>query len=285
MRFTGLILFIFLGFFSRAQPFKTSGNWSGIITDSASNYTLSYPVLLTHEAIMNFSNGFFRIESNGGYIQYEVTGKYSDKKNFLLKSGNKPIKNSKGQSGVPFQFYFSYDDSSGYITSTFNAPGSPFNGYKVYLERDEKAYEMGAKLLFDSFFTKALSNNIRKGIPSKEKRLKELKSFQFKPILFSYNEYSLDSTYLPYLKTVARIIQSHSDIRIKIMGNTDGDGSDAFNLNLSKQRANEIEKYLNSLGITSDRIVQEFKGEGNPIDTNKTPEGKRKNRRVEIEFI
>jgi outer membrane protein OmpA-like peptidoglycan-associated protein len=72
---------------------------------------------------------------------------------------------------------------------------------------------------------------------------------------------------------------------LKIEGHTDGDGSESYNLNLSKQRAAQIIAYLVSIGITSDRMVQAYDGEKKPIDSNLTEEGKQRNRRVELSFI
>jgi OOP family OmpA-OmpF porin len=80
-------------------------------------------------------------------------------------------------------------------------------------------------------------------------------------------------------------LKSHSDLRIKIIGNTDGDGSEAFNLELSKKRSNEIKLILIRNGIHTDRMIEEYNGELYPIDSNETDEGKRKNRRVDFQFI
>ena len=80
-------------------------------------------------------------------------------------------------------------------------------------------------------------------------------------------------------------IKKPYDLRIKIIGNTDGDGSEAFNLELSKKRSNEIKLILIKNGIRTDRMIEEYNGELHPIDSNDTDEGKRKNRRVDFQFI
>jgi outer membrane protein OmpA-like peptidoglycan-associated protein len=84
---------------------------------------------------------------------------------------------------------------------------------------------------------------------------------------------------------MARVVDGHSDLRIKVTGHTDGDGSDEYNINLSKRRAEAIVNYFASLGLSKDRIVIDFKGEKEPIDRNDTPEGKQHNRRVDFSFI
>ena len=264
---------------------KISGNWTGIMVNSALDSTTAMPVILTHQVVLKYSNGLFRIEHGEQIIQYEVSGLIENKKHFNFSSAKKPALCINGAQGQPFKFDFHFNDSSGYVESTFSSPGSPYDGYKLYLEHDIKSYTTNATPLFDRFFTNAFLNNIINDVPAKEKRFSELRNFEFKPIYFSYAAYTLDTSYNAYLKRVARIIKSHSDLRIKIVGNTDGDGGDAYNLELSKQRALAIKNYLNTLGIKSDRMVEEFNGESKPIDTNKTEEGKRRNRRVDIEFI
>jgi OOP family OmpA-OmpF porin len=84
---------------------------------------------------------------------------------------------------------------------------------------------------------------------------------------------------------MARIILGHSDLRIKIIGNTDSDGSDKFNENLSRRRAESLTSYLENQGVKRDRIIIEYNGEKLPIESNSTEEGRKKNRRVDFKFI
>lgn len=287
----GLVNFVVIFFFCSITNIqlviaqKISGNWTGIMVNSALDSTTAMPVILSHQVVLNYSNGLFRMEHEEQIIQYEVSGLIENKKHFSFTSAKKPSLSIKGAQGQPFKFDFHFNDSSGYVESTFSSPGSPYDGYNLYLEHDIKSYATNTTPLFDRFFTNAFLNNIINDVPAKEKRFSELRNFEFKPIYFAYDAFALDTAYNTYLKRVARIIKSHSDLRIKIVGNTDGDGGDAYNLELSKQRALAIKTYLNSLGIKSDRMVEEYNGESKPVDTNKTEEGKRRNRRVDIEFI
>ena len=280
-----LLLFLVLFSFGAVKAQKFSGCWTGILVNPAKDSSFALPVCLSHQIVLNFSNGVFRIEDSTGIIQYEVSGAVKDKKNFNLQSAKKPNLQSKGSKSSPFSFQFKYDDSSGYVHSTLNAPGSSYDGFQIYLERDLKTYEFSEKKLFAAGFTKRFLYNINHDIPSSERRNKELADFEFTPIYFAYDKYQLDSVYQLYLNRVARIIKSHSDLRIKIIGNTDGDGSNEYNLTLSKNRATCVHQYLVSKGVSTDRIVIEYRGESNPIDRNDTEEGKKRNRRVDIQFI
>ncbi len=69
------------------------------------------------------------------------------------------------------------------------------------------------------------------------------------------------------------------------IGHTDSIGSDAYNQKLSVRRAESVKSYLVSKGIEPNRIYTEGKGEKQPVASNKTKEGRQKNRRVEIEVI
>jgi OmpA-OmpF porin, OOP family len=67
-------------------------------------------------------------------------------------------------------------------------------------------------------------------------------------------------------------------------GHTDSVGTDAYNQALSERRAAAVKDYLVSKGIPSAKITTIGKGESQPVATNKTAEGRQKNRRVDIEF-
>lgn len=67
-------------------------------------------------------------------------------------------------------------------------------------------------------------------------------------------------------------------------GHTDSVGTDAYNQRLSERRAAAVKDYLVSKGIPASKITTIGKGESQPVATNKTAEGRQKNRRVDIEF-
>jgi outer membrane protein OmpA-like peptidoglycan-associated protein len=72
-------------------------------------------------------------------------------------------------------------------------------------------------------------------------------------------------------------------LKVKIVGHTDADGSDATNLELSKKRAASVKESLTKeFGIDASRMETDGKGESEPIDKNDTPAGKANNRRVEF---
>lgn len=81
---------------------------------------------------------------------------------------------------------------------------------------------------------------------------------------------------------VLDFIDGYPDRNIRIEGHTDSSGSDAFNLNLSQQRADAVKSLLVDYGINSSRIEAIGMGESLPVADNNTEAGKAKNRRVDI---
>ena len=78
-------------------------------------------------------------------------------------------------------------------------------------------------------------------------------------------------------------LQNHSHSTIVVVGHTDSQGSEAYNLTLSQNRAEAIAKALrNHFNVGSDRIISEGRGELDPIASNDTKDGRAQNRRVDI---
>lgn len=71
-------------------------------------------------------------------------------------------------------------------------------------------------------------------------------------------------------------------LKLKIIGHTDSDCDDAANLLLSKKRAAAVKVKMITLGIESGRLLTDGKGEKEPVEDNKTEQGKLQNRRVEF---
>ena len=72
------------------------------------------------------------------------------------------------------------------------------------------------------------------------------------------------------------------NVNIEVAGHTDSRGSDAYNMNLSQQRAEAVRNYLVSKGIAADRLSAKGYGESQPVAGNVTDEDRFKNRRVEL---
>jgi outer membrane protein OmpA-like peptidoglycan-associated protein len=85
------------------------------------------------------------------------------------------------------------------------------------------------------------------------------------------------------LNEIASVMREHPDWKLRIDGHTDSVGNDAANLDLSKRRAAAVKDALvTRYKIDASRLTTGGSGESSPIDTNDTPEGRARNRRVEL---
>jgi outer membrane protein OmpA-like peptidoglycan-associated protein len=84
------------------------------------------------------------------------------------------------------------------------------------------------------------------------------------------------------LSDVAASLVANPEVRIEIAGYTDSTGSRALNMSLSQARAAAVRAYLASRGVRPDRMVARGFGPTGAIASNKTPEGRAQNRRVEL---
>jgi OOP family OmpA-OmpF porin len=100
---------------------------------------------------------------------------------------------------------------------------------------------------------------------------------------FDFNKSDIRPEFQSELDEVAEFLQNHSDAYVMLVGYTDNVGSEEYNLDLSLRRANSAANYLTSNhNIERDRIVVNYYGEANPIESNDTEEGRAQNRRVEV---
>ena len=100
-------------------------------------------------------------------------------------------------------------------------------------------------------------------------------------ILFDVDKYDVRPEAAEVLKNLATVLKEADIKAFEIDGHTDSDASDEHNQVLSENRANSVKNFLTSQGLTAEIRINGY-GESRPIATNDTPEGKQKNRRVEI---
>jgi OOP family OmpA-OmpF porin len=82
--------------------------------------------------------------------------------------------------------------------------------------------------------------------------------------------------------TALKALNESPNLRVRIEGHTDSVGSEAYNMNLSLQRAEAVMKYLVAQGVDSYRMEVLGKGEDYPVASNDTDEGRAVNRRIEF---
>jgi peptidoglycan-associated lipoprotein len=79
-----------------------------------------------------------------------------------------------------------------------------------------------------------------------------------------------------------RLKGENKNVYLEIQGHTDGTGSDSFNLKLGEARAEAVRRYLNKQGVALNRMSTISYGKSEPVESNKTKDGRSKNRRVVV---
>jgi len=168
---------------------------------------------------------------------------------------------------------------------------------RLYLN-EEKAWDIPKAVAPDAKFNSLLFavqlidgdhhfmiSNLRlaTGAPDTRKKLLEQNKWVTHGILFDVNSATIKPESYGTLKEMADVMKENADLKVKIVGHTDADGSDVANLELSKKRAASVKESLaKEFGIDESRMETDGKGESEPIDKNDTPAGKANNRRVEF---
>lgn len=102
-------------------------------------------------------------------------------------------------------------------------------------------------------------------------------------ILFDLDKDALKPDSKLTLDEIAKLMQDKPDLKLKIVGHTDNQGTAAYNLDLSQRRAVSVVTALTAVyGIAGDRLSAEGAGLTQPVASNDTEEGRAKNRRVEL---
>ncbi|RMF90651.1 MAG: hypothetical protein D6736_06440 [Nitrospinota bacterium] len=102
-------------------------------------------------------------------------------------------------------------------------------------------------------------------------------------IFFDTNRAEVKPEYMPEIEKFAQFLQQHPIVKVEIQGNTDSRASSRYNEDLSRRRAEAVQKiFVEQYNIDPKRITVKWFGETNPIASNDTAEGKAKNRRVDV---
>ena len=101
-------------------------------------------------------------------------------------------------------------------------------------------------------------------------------------VLFETGSYMLRPEARERLAKVSGILLAYPSLHVDVEGHTDSVGSDAYNQRLSEQRAGSVRDYFIQQGVADATIAARGFGKTQPIADNGTPQGRQKNRRVEL---
>ncbi|WP_157068055.1 OmpA family protein, partial [Desulfosarcina cetonica] len=109
--------------------------------------------------------------------------------------------------------------------------------------------------------------------------------WSFENIHFAFDSAVLTPDSFAILDQIVDALNTYPNLNVLVEGHTDSIGTNAYNLKLSKRRAQAVVDYLVSKGISPSRLSSEGFGEERPIASNKTAEGRAHNRRVQFDRV
>jgi outer membrane protein OmpA-like peptidoglycan-associated protein len=101
-------------------------------------------------------------------------------------------------------------------------------------------------------------------------------------VLFDTASYTLKPGAREKLAKISGIVLAHPGLSLQIEGHTDSVGGDDFNQQLSERRADSVRDFLAEQGVPGSSITAHGFGKMQPVASNDTPEGRQRNRRVEL---
>jgi peptidoglycan-associated lipoprotein len=102
-------------------------------------------------------------------------------------------------------------------------------------------------------------------------------------VKFPVNKFALSQEAEDKLKDFAERLKSENkNVYLEIQGHTDSTGAKDYNLQLGEARAEAVRRFLNKQGIALNRMSTISYGQDEPVDSNKTKDGRAKNRRVVV---
>ncbi|MGZ0016448.1 OmpA family protein [Yeosuana sp. AK3] len=130
-----------------------------------------------------------------------------------------------------------------------------------------------------------LISNLRiaKGLPEPRAKLFATGKFVTNAIHFDVNSATIKPESFGILREIAEALKTEPNKNIRIVGHTDSDGTEQYNIGLSKDRSLSVKNALvNQFGIDANRLETDGKGEAEPVAPNDSALNKAKNRRTEF---
>lgn len=152
------------------------------------------------------------------------------------------------------------------------------DGSTAYLSADSCQQGLSHKIVYRIELPKALQPRSI----NTQQALEIGTSYTLPAVYFDFNQATLQPASYPVLDQLAQYMKQTADKHFVIVGHTDNQGNEAYNLRLSEQRAQSVMQYLILQGIDPERLQSIGMGSTEPIESNHTEWGRAKNRRIEV---
>ncbi len=104
-------------------------------------------------------------------------------------------------------------------------------------------------------------------------------------VAFEYDKWELRASSFPALDQAIEVLKSYPDVRIEISSHVASTGSEKYGRSPTGKRADTIKRYFVTHGIDAARLETRGAGPDQPIDSNKTAQGRANNLRVELNIL
>ncbi|MFK8045765.1 MAG: OmpA family protein [Crocinitomicaceae bacterium] len=283
-----IICSLFLYSNSYSQSFF-EGTWQGVVLQNglANKKSTAFWLTITVDEKSGKIKGNSRCETpfKSFYALKSFEGELSDNSGFSFEE--KMVGNQKNEGNnfwCLLNGELTYNDSTGYLSGNYLSKDCRSNSGKIILFKSKYQMSMGDSVTKYHSWVTNFENDLNRGWNAYYVRDKSMRNFEIKPIYFDHDKDLVSDISKLYLQEMVRIVLSHSDLRIRIIGHTDSNGSNKYNNALSEKRATNVKNILISKGMPEDRIEIEYRGETDPVANNSTFAGKKLNRRVDFEF-
>lgn len=279
------------------------------ITDLPENFTLQFDVIANQE--FNYYSDWFRVTflATQNRAKLNDFGKFSHPDN-AVRFAMHPNNAGSTAGAVAFENWNEKGESllkNEMNTTQFFVPNNNTvrvsvwrqkQRLRVYFNEEKvldipRAFSATAKYNATSFnfggsaknADKILIGNIRLAVGAPDTRSKLITEGKLvtRGILFDVGSDQIKPESYGTIKEIANVLKENPDVKVQIIGHTDGDGDEAANLELSKKRAAAVKAFIEKeFGIEASRLTTDGKGESQPADSNASAVGKANNRRVEF---
>lgn len=227
---------------------------------------------------------FFSANPSGDTFNYDIF--YAKKLDDSWTSWSEPVDVGPEINSPNFEAYFyTAEDGTSFFSSNKN--DSLSNIYKTSLTiskivEEDTIPEVIAEpvLIIETVEGPQVGRDL--GDLSKEELTAETTTIRF--VYFDFDHFNISRKYIEVMDDAANILDKYPELYIQIEGHTDAVGTDAYNTELSINRANSAKEFMLINGVEPDRIKVRGHGENDPYATNYTEEGRAMNRRVELFF-